>query len=86
MPRPTVDLSPQLRQIREDVYGEHGAPVLAEALGIPARTWVNYEAGVTVPGPLLLEFIELTGANPRWMLTGQGGQYLDAPDDRTTSR
>ena len=79
MPRQSVNLSPQLRQVRLDAFGEDGVPSLAKALGIPAQTWENYEAGVSIPGSLLLEFIELTGAHPRWMLTGEGDRYLPRP-------
>jgi hypothetical protein len=86
MPRPHAAISTQLRQVREDLFGEHGAPVLAEALGIPARTWLNYEAGVSIPGSLLLLFIETTGAHPHWLLTGEGDQYLRGSEARTTTR
>jgi hypothetical protein len=58
-----------------DLYGEHGGPMLAAALRLPFRTWMNYESGVTVPGPVVLRFIELTGACPHWLLTGEPSQY-----------
>ena len=58
-------------------FGEGGGPLLAEALGLPERTWQNYESGVTIPAPVILRFIELTGANPRWLRTGAGGRYGD---------
>jgi hypothetical protein len=68
-------LAHRLRQVREDLYGECGVPILAEALGIPDRTWSNYESGVTLPAPIVLAFIQETGANPRWLLTGKGKRY-----------
>lgn len=43
---------------------------MARRLGIPPRRWYNYEAGVTVPAEVVLGFIERTGANPYWLLTG----------------
>ena len=49
---------------------------LAEELGLPDDTWRNYEAGVVIPAPVLLMFIEATGAHPHWLLTGQGDRYL----------
>ena len=36
------------------------------------ETWRNYEGGVTMPAWVLLRFLEFTGANPNWLLTGQG--------------
>ena len=42
-------LSDRLRSLRTDFYGERGGPDLARTLGIPVRTWYNYENGVTVP-------------------------------------
>jgi hypothetical protein len=65
-------LGKRLKQLRIEVYGEKGAPMLAMAIGIPYRTWCNYEAGTTVPADVLLRFIELTSANPKWLLDGQG--------------
>jgi hypothetical protein len=52
--------------------------VLAALLGIPARTWANYDAGGTIPAHTLLAFIERTGAHPHGLLTGGGEPYLRA--------
>jgi len=51
------------------------ATALAEALGLPARTWAHYESGVTIPGLTLLRFIDAVGVEPRWLLTGEGRRY-----------
>jgi len=48
---------------------------LAEALDIPPQTWLNYEAGCTIPAEFLLNFIALTKAHPTWLQTGQGDKY-----------
>jgi hypothetical protein len=69
-------LAAQLREIRLEHFGEHGGPLLSEALGIPFRTWSNYEAGVTIPSEIMLRFIEVTSANPHWLRTGIGDKYL----------
>jgi hypothetical protein len=69
------ELASRIREIRQELYGEHGGPLVAEALGIPFRTWLNYEKGCTIPAPSILRFIELTQANPHWLLTGRGGKY-----------
>jgi hypothetical protein len=68
-------LSRRLRQVRVELYGENGGPMLAEAMRLPFRTWMNYESGVTVPGLVVLRFIEVTGACPHWLLTGEPPQY-----------
>jgi hypothetical protein len=46
---------------------------------LPVRTWENYETGVTIPATVILGFIEVTGAHPKWLLTGEGERYLPRP-------
>lgn len=70
------DLAYRVRQIREELYGEHGGPLLAQALRIPFRTWHQYEGGRTIPAQSILRFIEVTDAHPHWLLTGEGEKYL----------
>jgi hypothetical protein len=70
------DLARRIREIRHELYGEHGGPLLAGALGIPFRTILNYEDGCTIPAQAILRFIEITHAHPHWLLTGQGEKYL----------
>lgn len=65
----------RVRAVREELYGEHGGPMLAEALGVPFRTWHNYEVGCTIPAQTILKFIEVTDTNPRWLLSGEGERY-----------
>lgn len=72
-----VNTATRLRDVRVELYGEHGGPALARALGLPARTWYNYETGVTIPAEILLEFAELTGVQLRWLLSGEGPRYED---------
>jgi hypothetical protein len=78
---PTIksDLARRVREIREELYGEHGGPMLADALQLPYRTWSNYEGGCTIPAQSILRFIEVTDANPHWLLTGEGDKYLARP-------
>jgi hypothetical protein len=80
-----ASLSRRLREIRQDLFGEHGGPELARRLNLPARTWYNYETGVTVPAEVLLSFIDQTGANPMWLLSGEGSRYRHSIDDRALS-
>jgi len=72
-----VGLAERIRAIRVELYGEHGGPLLAEAMGIPFRTLHNYETGCTIPAQAILRLIELTGAHPHWLLTGSGERFLD---------
>ncbi len=68
-------LARRLREVRTDLFGDKGATEIARALMVPARTWYNYERGVTVPAEVLLRFIALTGVEPQWLLDGQGERY-----------
>ena len=70
------DLASRVREIREELFGEHGGPLLADALRLPYRTWANYEAGCTIPAQVILRFIEFTRTDPHWLLTGEGEKYL----------
>ncbi len=80
-----ASLSRRLREIRQELFGEHGGPELARRLGLPARTWYNYETGVTVPAEVLLAFIDQTGASPTWLLNGEGAKYRALHEDRLLS-
>ncbi len=68
-------LAQRVREIRVVWFGESGGPPLAEVLGLPEKSWANYESGVTIPGWVILRFIEMTAANPHWLRTGQGDKY-----------
>lgn len=68
-------LSQRIREIRLELYGENGGPMLSSALGIPYRNWVRYESGATMPGPVMLRFLEETGTNAHWLLTGEGAKF-----------
>jgi hypothetical protein len=68
-------LAERLREIREDLCGEHGAQFLADALEVRVETWLNYESGVTVPAYVVLKLIDIARVNPHWLLTGQGDPH-----------
>ena len=70
-----LDLAYRVRVIREELFGEHGGPLLAEEVGVPFRAWVNYEEGCTIPAQAILRFIEVTNADPHWRLRGEGEPY-----------
>ena len=73
------ELAGRLRAIRIERFGAEGLPDLAGRLGLPARTWLNYESGVMVPAEVVLRFLVITGAEPGWLLDGRGPKYRPAP-------
>jgi hypothetical protein len=68
-------LARRLKEVRIERFGENGGAELARAVEVPARTWYNYERGVTVPAEVLLRFISVTGVEPQWLLEGRGEKY-----------
>ncbi len=72
-------LSERLRTLRTEFYGERGGPDQARELGIPVRTWYNYENGVTVPAEIILRVVELTSVEPIWLLRGEGSKFRNPP-------
>src|SRR5438270_8742571 len=76
------ELADRLRLLRSELYGERGGPELARRLGLPIRTWYNYESGVTVPAEVVLKIIELTSVEPIWLLHGQGPKFRAASSGR----
>lgn len=75
----------RLRLIRIESFGADGVAALGLALGLPVQTWINYEAGVAIPGHVLLRFMDETRVEPAWLLSGQGERYrpgAGAADDR----
>jgi hypothetical protein len=68
-------LAGRLAELRTELFGEPGGPEMARRLGIPVRTWYNYESGVTVPAEVLLSVIDLTSVEPAWLLRGEGPRF-----------
>lgn len=68
-------LSDRLKQVRTQLFGDRGGPEMARRLGLPIRTWYNYESGVTVPAEVVLKFVELTSVDPIWLLRGEGEPF-----------
>ena len=77
--RAKLALAERLSTLRLELYGERGGPEMARRLGIPVRTWYNYEGGVTVPAEVVLKIIELTSVEPVWLLHGKGPKYRQVP-------
>jgi len=73
--RAKLALANRLANLRLELFGERGGPEMARRLGIPVRTWYNYEGGVTVPAEVVLKIIELTSVEPAWLLNGKGPKF-----------
>lgn len=80
--RAKYSLAERLTSLRAELYGERGGPELARQLGLPVRTWYNYESGVTVPAEVILKIIELTSVEPIWLLHGRGQKFRQAANER----
>jgi Peptidase S24-like len=80
--RAKLALAERLASLRSELFGERGGPEMARRLGIPVRTWYNYEAGVTVPAEVILKIIELTSIEPSWLLHGKGPKFRQGIPER----
>ncbi len=80
--RAKYSLAERLTSLRSELYGERGGPELARQLGLPVRTWYNYESGVTVPAEVILRIIELTSVEPCWLLHGKGSKFRPQASER----
>jgi hypothetical protein len=80
--RAKLALAERLASLRAELFGERGGPEMARRLGIPVRTWYNYEAGVTVPAEVILKIIELTAIEPTWLLHGKGPKFRQGTPER----
>ena len=69
------DLAGRVHEIRVATFGEDGIATLAQSLDIPARTWEHFENGVMIPACIILDFIEITGVEPHWLMTGNGERF-----------
>jgi hypothetical protein len=74
-------LAERIMALRVDLFGPRGGPELARRLGIPVRTWYNYEGGITVPGEIILKIIEVTSVEPMWLLHGTGPKFSEPRHD-----
>lgn len=74
-----AQLAERLRACRIERFGHRGGALMARQLGVPVRTWYNYESGVTVPAEVLLRFLELMNLEPLWLLDGQEPRYRAQP-------
>ena len=74
-----VAIASRLRSIGSEIFGAPGCAQLAPVLGLPPASWSHYESGVRIPGEVQLRFLDITGTEPSWLLSGEG------PSDRVSS-
>jgi hypothetical protein len=73
--RARLALAGRIAALRAEMFGERGRAEMARRLGLPLRTWYNYEEGTAIPAEVILTIMELTSAEPRWLLYGTGPKY-----------
>jgi hypothetical protein len=80
-------LAGRIVALRSELFGQRGGAEMARHLGLPLRTWYNYEAGTAIPAEVVLRIIELTAVEPGWLLHGRGPKYCRArPKDGDQAR
>ncbi len=80
--RAKLALAERLAALRSELFGDRGGPEMARRLGIPVRTWYNYEGGVTVPAEVILKIIELTSVEAGWLLHGEEPRFRHVRTER----
>lgn len=73
------EIASRIRELRIELYGEHGGPILAAQLDLPSRLWIQYEWGSPMPSDVMLRFLAVTRAEPHWLLTGAGEKFRQHP-------
>jgi hypothetical protein len=74
----------RIQRVRRERFGDEGVARMAEALQIPITTWKAIERDGGLSGNLFLRFIDVTGACPIWLLTGEGEPFKRrVPEART---
>lgn len=68
-------LAGRLRRVRRELYGDHGACLLARQVGISTREWLEFEAGESLPAWILERLVAKTAVDPIWLLRGVGPIY-----------
>lgn len=61
----------RISQLRQQLDGARGRAAFAGKLGLAPSTYSYYEAGRTPPADVLVRIADLTGADLRWLLTGE---------------
>jgi hypothetical protein len=73
--RNRLAIAKRMSSLRAEMFGERGRATMARRLGLPLRTWYNYEKGTAIPAEVVLSVIELTSVEPAWLLRERGPKY-----------
>lgn len=65
----------RIQRVRRERFGDEGLSRMAEALKVPITTWSTIEREGGLSGNLFLRFVDVTGACPLWLLTGEGEPF-----------
>jgi SOS-response transcriptional repressor LexA/transcriptional regulator with XRE-family HTH domain len=79
-------LSERLTQLRQGVFGARGRAAFARALGVSPSTYNYYEKGRQPPADLLARAAEVTGADMKWLLTGNGAPFPETAEGSGDTR
>jgi hypothetical protein len=74
------EIGRRLAAIARDRHGPAGGYAMGRELGLSERSWNGYERGNTLPGEILLRFLEVTGVRPEWLLHGSRLRYRATRD------
>lgn len=70
----------RVKFLRESSFGGRGKTQMAEVTGIPYNTYLRYETSTEPPASAVWSICRATGADPGWLLSGQGEPF-SKPDD-----
>ena len=70
-------LSERMRAIRLELFGPDGLRVAGQSSRRFRKQHWQMEINGPIAGHFILGFIEVTGANPSWLLRGAGERYQE---------
>jgi hypothetical protein len=80
-------IAKRVSELRTELFGARGKAAMARRLGLPLRTWYNYEEGTTIPAEVILSIIDVTSVEPTWLLDERGPKYrLTMPEEADLGR
>ncbi len=84
--QPTNDICRRLADLRAKTAGPRGKSKFAKQLGISASTYDYYEGNRVPPAEILVRIADVTGADLRWLITGQAGMSSLTAEDHPVLR
>ncbi|MBL7134567.1 MAG: helix-turn-helix domain-containing protein [Phycisphaerae bacterium] len=84
--KPASEICRRIAELRQKTAGPRGKSAFAKQLGISPSTYDYYEGARVPPADILVRIAEVTGADLRWLLTGQAGAAPLAAEDHPVLR